>query len=63
MIYTLLYVFIVLCIVGLVLWGIQQIPGIPGVVKTVLYVVVGVILLLWLLQYIGYGPPISLHRP
>ena len=44
MIHTLLYIFIVLCIVGLILWGIQQIPGIPGIVKTVLYVIIGVIL-------------------
>lgn len=55
MISMLLVGFIVLCIVGLILWGIQQIPGIPPVVKTVLYVVVGVILLLWLLQYVQGG--------
>jgi len=50
MISTLLTFFIVLCIVGLILWGIGQIPGLPPVVKTVIYVVVGVILLLWLLN-------------
>lgn len=50
MITTLLTLFIVLCIIGLILWGISQIPGIPPVVKTVIYVVVGVIVLLWLLQ-------------
>lgn len=55
MISTLLYVFIVLCIVGLILWGISQIPGIPPVVKTVAYVIVGVVLLLWCLQYVGSG--------
>jgi len=53
MISTLLYIFIVLCIVGLVLWGVNQIPGIPPIVKTVIYVIVGVILLLWCLQYVG----------
>lgn len=37
MIASLLSLFIVLCIVGLILWGIGQIPGIPGVVKTVIY--------------------------
>ena len=47
MIHTLLFIFIVLCIVGLILWGIQQIPGIPAIVKTVLYVIIGVVLLLW----------------
>ena len=55
MITTLLYLFIVLCIVGLILWGISAIPGIPPVVKTVIYVIVGVMLLLWCLNYIG-GP-------
>jgi hypothetical protein len=55
MISMLLYAFIVLCIVGLILWGVGQIPGIPPVVKTVLYVVVGVILLLWLLSAVGGG--------
>ena len=59
MITTLLYVFIVLCIVGLILWGISQIPGIPQIVKTVAYVIVGVILLLWCLNYVGGGHGIS----
>jgi DMSO/TMAO reductase YedYZ heme-binding membrane subunit len=61
MIQTLLYIFIVLCIVGLILWGIMQIPGIPPVVKTVIYVIIGVILLLWCLQYVG-GPGLHLTR-
>lgn len=60
MISTLLYVFIVLCIVGLILWGLGQIPGLPPIVKTVAYVVVGVILLLWVLQKIG-GPGLGIH--
>jgi hypothetical protein len=60
MITTLLVAFIVLCIVGLILWGVGQIPGIPPVVKTVVYVIVGVLLLLWLLQFVqGHG--VSLH--
>lgn len=53
MIETLLAIFIVLCIVGLILWGLQQIPGIPPIVKTVVFVIVGVILLLWALQYVS----------
>jgi Flp pilus assembly protein TadB len=52
---TLLVFFIVLCAIGLILWGIGQIPGIPPVVKTVIYVIVGVLLLLWLLQMVGGG--------
>lgn len=55
MISTLLALFIVLCIIGLILWGISSIPGIPQVVKTVVYVIVGVLLLLWLLQYVQGG--------
>jgi preprotein translocase subunit SecE len=53
MISTLLTVFIVLCIVGLILWGVGQIPGIPQIVKVVVYVIIGVILLLWCLNYVG----------
>jgi hypothetical protein len=53
MISTLLYIFIVLCIVGLILWGVGQIPGIPPIVKTVIYVIIGVVLLLWCLNYVG----------
>lgn len=61
MLTLLLVAFIVLCIVGLILWGIAQIPGIPPVVKTVVYVVVGVVLLLWLLSYVQGGHGITLH--
>jgi hypothetical protein len=53
MIGTLLAIFIVLCIVGLILWGISQIPGIPQIIKVVVYVIIGVILLLWCLNYVG----------
>jgi len=53
MIQTLLYIFIVLCIVGLIVWGIQQVPGIPNIIKVVVYVIVGVLLLLWCLNYVG----------
>jgi len=55
MITTLLVAFIALCIVGLILWGINQIPGIPQIIKVVIYVIVGVILLLWLLQFVQGG--------
>jgi hypothetical protein len=60
MIHTLLYVFIVLCIVGVILWGISQIPGIPQIVKTVVYVIIAVVLLLWCLNYVG-GAGLSLR--
>jgi hypothetical protein len=50
-----LVAFIVLCIVGLILWGIGQIPGLPPIVKVVVYVIVGIILLLWLLNVVDSG--------
>jgi hypothetical protein len=52
---TLLVFFILLCIVGLILWGVGQIPGIPPIVKTVIYVVIGVILLVMLLNWVKSG--------
>lgn len=55
MITTLLTLFIFLCIVGIIIWGIGQIPGIPSVVKTVIYVVAAVLLLLWMLQAVQGG--------
>jgi Flp pilus assembly protein TadB len=61
MITLLVVFFIVLCIVGLILWGINQIPGIPPMIKVVVYVVVGVALLLWLLQYVQGGHSFSLR--
>lgn len=57
MITTLLTFFIVLCIIGLILYGIGQIPGIPQIVKVVIYVVIGVLLLLWLLNAVTGNPP------
>jgi hypothetical protein len=55
MIHTLLLLFIILCVVGLIIWGIGQIPGIPPILKTVIYVVVGVMLLLWVYSQLAGG--------
>jgi hypothetical protein len=60
MIHTLLVFLILVAIVGLILWGVSQIPGIPPIVKTIAYVVVGVILLLYLMEVLGGGMPASL---
>jgi hypothetical protein len=57
----LLVAFIVLCIVGLILWGVNQIPGIPQIIKVVIYVIVGVVLLLWLLQFVQGGHSFNIH--
>jgi hypothetical protein len=54
MIGTLLQVFIVLCILALIIWGVRQTPGIPPIIIiTVVYVIVGVLVLLWLLSLAG----------
>ena len=60
MIHLLLVGFVVLCIVGVILWGVGQIPGIPAIVKTVIYVIVAIILLLWLLNFVQ-GGSLNLH--
>jgi hypothetical protein len=61
MIHALLVFFILLAIIGLILWGIGQIPGIPPVVKTIAYVVVGVILLLYVLEWVEGGHALTLR--
>jgi hypothetical protein len=61
MIGMLLTFFIILCVIGLILWGIGQIPGIPPIVKTVLYVIIGVLLLLWLLSMVQGGSLNGMH--
>jgi hypothetical protein len=53
MIGMLLTAFIILCIVGVILWGVGQIPNIPPIIKTVIYVIVAVIILIWLLNFVG----------
>jgi len=55
MITLLITALIVLCIAGLLLWAVQQVPGIPPIVKVVVTVIVGVILLLWLLNAVQGG--------
>jgi hypothetical protein len=62
MISMLLSAFIILCIVGLILWGVNQIPGIPQIIKVVIYVIIGIVILLWLLQAIqGGSVHLNLH--
>jgi hypothetical protein len=60
MIHLLLVAVIVLAIVGLLLWAVGQIPGIPPIIKTVIYVIVGIVILLWILQYVDSGS-LNLH--
>jgi len=60
MIHLLLVAVIVLAIVGLLLWAVGQIPGIPPIIKTVIYVIVGIVILLWILQYVDSGA-LNLH--
>ena len=53
---TLLYIFLALCVVGVLWWGIQQIP-LPPIVKTVLTVVLTLAILFWCFNLLGvHGP-------
>ena len=61
MISLLLTAFLVLCIVGVILWGVSKIPGIPEIVKIVVYVFVAVILLVWLLNMVQGGHLLGIH--
>lgn len=55
MVHFLIVALIFLAIVGLILWGVSQIPGIPPIFKTIMYVIVGVLLLIWLLRVVDSG--------
>lgn len=61
MISLLITALIVLAIVGLILWGMGQIPGLPPIIKVIVYVIVGVVILLWLLSYVQGGHLASLN--
>jgi hypothetical protein len=51
---------IVLCIVGVALWGINSIDQIAAPIKKIINVLVVVVVLLWLLSlFTGYGPNID----
>jgi hypothetical protein len=60
MITSLLVIFLILCAIGLIFWGVQQIPGIPPIVKVIFIVVVGVFLILYAINYVQ-GGHITLH--
>lgn len=53
MITLLIQVFVVLLIIGLFIWAISQIPGLPAPVILIVRVIAVVILCLWLLQISG----------
>lgn len=46
---------IALLIVGVILWGVNQLPMIDPNIKKIIYVVVIVLVLIWLLQSIAGG--------
>jgi len=53
---TLVYILIVVAILSLIFWVITQIP-LPPIVRTVIYVIIGIVVLLWLLSFVqGAGP-------
>lgn len=53
MIGLLIQIFVILLVVGLFLWGIAQIPGIPAPIIMVARVIAVIIVCLWLLQASG----------
>jgi membrane protein implicated in regulation of membrane protease activity len=53
MITALIGFLIVLAIVALILWGVTQIPGLPPWFKNLAYVIIGVILLLYLYDWVA----------
>lgn len=55
MITFLLLLIIVLAAIGLLLWGLSKIPGIPEIVKVIVYVFIGLILLVWLYHVVASG--------
>lgn len=59
MVSSLLVALILIAIVALVIWGINAILPVPPQVKTVIYVVGGVVMLLILLQ-VFTGNPVTL---
>ena len=57
----LFYIVVVLILVGLALWVIDQIP-IDGAIKRIIRVVVIVVVILWLLSFfVGYLPDLGPH--
>lgn len=52
---TLLGLVLVLVVVGVLLWALQQFPAIDGNVKKVIYVIVIVVLVIWLATSLAGG--------
>ncbi|MGH7182072.1 MAG: Thivi_2564 family membrane protein [Nitrospiraceae bacterium] len=52
---TLISLVVVLVVVGLLLWAVQQLP-LDGTIKTIIRVVVIVVVCLWLLSAVGLLP-------
>jgi len=56
---SIISILITLCIIGVILWGVQQIPMDPTI-KRIIVVVAIVLVLLWLLTSLsGTGPSVS----
>ena len=60
---SLIGILIVLIIIGVVFWAARALIGafaIPDPIATVVYIVLVLIVLLWLLNQVGYGPNIRI---
>lgn len=53
--------FLFLAFVGVVCWGVSRLDGIPNVVKTILYVAVGLVLIWWLAGHVHIPNPSAPH--
>lgn len=53
MLLELIWVIAALLIVGVLLWGLNQLPGIDPTLKTIIRVIIIVILLIWLIYFIA----------
>jgi hypothetical protein len=50
----LLIALLILCLIGgVVYWILSQIPGIPGFVPQLVWIVVALVILVWLLEHVG----------
>ena len=59
---SLLGLIAVLILFGLVMWAVSAFPWIDGNVKTVIYIVIVIFLVVWLLQSFGVLPALGSVR-
>jgi len=58
---SLIYLLVVLILLGAILYLVQRLP-IDATIKTLIYVVIVIFLLLWLVGILGFDITIPVHR-